>query len=75
MTRTLIDIPQEQLQALNEIAQEKSTSRSALVRTAIEEFLSKQSKPIDAFGILKNNKINGLKLQNQLRDEWNARFI
>ena len=70
MARTLIDIPADKLRALDEVALQRDISRSPLVRIAIDEFLKKQSQPVDVFGILKNEKVDGLKLQDKLRSEW-----
>lgn len=70
MARTLIDIPADKLRALDEVALQRDISRSALVRVAIDEFLKKQKQPVDVFGILKNEKVDGLKLQDKLRSEW-----
>lgn len=72
MTRALIDINQETLKKLDEIANIKHLSRAAVVRVAIDEFLQKNSicAAKNAFGILKQSPIDGLSLQEKLRGEW-----
>ena len=70
MARTLIDIPEEKLVALDEIALEKEVSRASLVRSAIDDFLKQQIQSQNVFGILKNDKIAPLELEQKLRNEW-----
>jgi metal-responsive CopG/Arc/MetJ family transcriptional regulator len=72
--RTLVDIPEGAIQALNEMAESKHASRASLIREAIELFLAtqaRQSLDPNAFGILKDAPIEGLKFQEALRGEWN----
>jgi hypothetical protein len=70
MAKTLIDIPEEKLIALDEIALQRAVSRASLVRSAIDEFLKQQIEPKNVFGILKNDKIAPLELEQKLRNEW-----
>jgi hypothetical protein len=75
MSRVLIDISDEKLKMLDELASSQTTqptSRASLVRLAIDEFLEKKRKlkVKDAFGILKHKKLNALKIQRELRSEW-----
>ena len=74
MTRALIDFKQDSLNRLDRIAAEAHTSRSALIREAVDFWLDTQEKPnnINAFGILKNQKntIDGLVFQEKARKEW-----
>ncbi|WP_293858877.1 CopG family transcriptional regulator [uncultured Alsobacter sp.] len=69
--RTLIDVPEHDLDRLAELASKRKTSRAALVREAIQQFLMAQ-RPLrddDAFGLWKTGE-SGLDYQNRLRDEW-----
>ncbi len=73
MSRTLIDIPQDKLEQIDTIAKTNHISRAALIRVAIGEYIANHQKPYDfiqAFGLLKDNAIDGLDLQRQLRREW-----
>lgn len=69
--RTLIDIPDEQINSLAVIAEAQKTSRSELVRRAIAAYIE-QLKPttVDAFGLWRNQKEDGLTYQERLRSEW-----
>ena len=70
--RTIIDLPDEQIEDLAEICKKENISRAALIRKAVSEFLQKYSakKMGDAFGIWKNKGEDGLKYQRQIRSEW-----
>ena len=74
MTKTLIDIPQNILSHLATGAKAHGKSRSQLIREILSSWLQEQNaqpKLHDAaFGILKNHKIDGIKLQHKLRKEW-----
>lgn len=69
--RTLIDIPDEQINSLAVIAEAQKTSRSELVRRAITAYIE-QLKPttVDAFGLWREHKEDGLAYQERLRSEW-----
>ena len=80
--RTLIDIPEKQLKALNAIGVARKISRAELVREAIEAFLHRNRPAREsAFGIWKDKKVvlpgqgeplpeDGLAYQDRLRGEW-----
>lgn len=70
--RTIIDIPIEQVQALEEICERENISRAEAIRRAIAGFLSNKlpKKSSTAFGIWKDRKIDGLSYQEDLRAEW-----
>ena len=73
MTRTLIDISENTLNQLDELATSMSVSRAELVRQAIKAWLKDKmtKKGKNAFGILKN-KLNrdGVEYQQFIRGEW-----
>ncbi len=82
--RTIVDIPQEHIQALDVIAQKKDVSRAELMRRAVRLYLSedKQKKSDDSldkyYGFLKNspeafNGLKGMDYQNKMRGEWDQR--
>ncbi|HSU03939.1 MAG TPA: CopG family transcriptional regulator [Acetobacteraceae bacterium] len=70
--RTLIDIPEPELQALSELAQRQGVSRAAVIREAVNTYLASrtQHRTADAFGLWGKAGPDGLDLQRQLRDEW-----
>jgi metal-responsive CopG/Arc/MetJ family transcriptional regulator len=80
--RTLVDIPDKQLEQLNAISETRKVSRAELVRQAIDAFLE-QNRPAreSAFGIWRDCKVvlpgrsealpeDGLAYQQHLRGEW-----
>jgi hypothetical protein len=69
--KTLIDIPNNQIKSLAMICDEFNISRSEAIRRGIDLFITKNNKKnIDVFGVWKNKNIDGLKYQNNLRNEW-----
>lgn len=72
--RTLIDVPEEDLEWLDRKAAAEGKSRAALVREAVAEFRAKESrKGIERyFGLWRDRKdvSDGLAYQRQLRGEW-----
>ena len=71
--RTIIDIPQQIIDELDNLARQEGISRAEAVRRAMTEFLQKRprSKPDAAFGIWKTRKIDPLAYEDTLREEWN----
>ena len=69
--RTLIDIPDRQLKHLTVICETKKVSRAEIIRQAISSFLEKnKTGEVDAFGLWKACKVDGLAYQEQARSEW-----
>lgn len=74
--RTIIDLPDDQITALARQSAKYNTSRAAMVRDAVAEYLVNRRDPIDdqAFGLFRENPLDvpgdGLAWQNSLRDEW-----
>ncbi len=70
--RTIIDLPDEQIDDLAEICKKEKISRAAVIRKAVAEFLQKYTatKQGEAFGIWNNKMKDGLKYQKKIRSEW-----
>ena len=70
--RTLVDLGDAQLQALDELSRKENRSRAALIRRAIDEYLAKQhdKQEGDAFGLWGKRKVDGLAYQEKVRSEW-----
>lgn len=69
--RTLIDIPNQQIDVLTALCKSMHLSRAELVRRAIDEYVSKHKpQSADAFGLWKDNQVDGVDYQTQLRSEW-----
>lgn len=72
MMRTIIDLRDEQIDALVKLGKRAMLSRAELVRRAVTEYLERHaSEENDAtFGLWKQRGEDGLTYQRRLRDEW-----
>jgi len=72
MMRTLVDLGDTQVQALDELSKKEKRSRAALIRQAIDDYLGKQRgrQAGDAFGLWGKRKVDGLAYQEKVRREW-----
>lgn len=71
--RTLVDIPDEQIDDLAIICEAKKVSRAELIRQAISFYIgTNKLVPADAFGLWKEKqpRMDGLAYQEQARAEW-----
>jgi metal-responsive CopG/Arc/MetJ family transcriptional regulator len=69
--RTLVDIPDRQIKDLAAICEAEKVSRAEVIRQAIAAYLEKKKpEAVDAFGLWKARKIDGLTYQEQARSEW-----
>jgi metal-responsive CopG/Arc/MetJ family transcriptional regulator len=70
--RTLIDLADTQIQALDELSKKAKRSRAALIRQAVDDYLGKQrdGQEGEAFGLWGKRKIDGLTYQKKVRGEW-----
>lgn len=69
--RTLVDIPDKQIKDLTAICEAEKVSRAEVIRQAISAYLEKK-KPsaIEAFGLWKGSKVDGVRYQDEVRSEW-----
>lgn len=70
--RTIIDLPEEQYEALKALAKREQASRAELVRRALAEYLARRAPGVDdeAFGLWRDRAKDGLACQERLRQEW-----
>ena len=70
--RTILEIPNEKIKALDHICQRESISRAELICRAIDRYLSDgdNASVEKSFGIWKHRKINSLKYEETLGSEW-----
>ena len=70
--RTIIEVPEEILNKLDQIVTQQRKSRAAIIREAIRLYLDQKELPNSdaAFGVWKKKKKDGLDYQEQLRSEW-----
>ena len=73
--RTLVDIPEQDLELLNGVVKILGVSRAEFVRRAISSSLAphRQAQNQQAFGLWANHPIDGLKYQERMREEWQER--
>lgn len=69
--RTIVDIPDKQLETLTAISRRKGLSRASAIRQAITDYLGANDPgPDEAFGLWGEKKVDGLEYQRRLRTEW-----
>ena len=72
--RTIIDLPADQLEALDSLCQREGISRAEGVRRAVAEHV-RQHQIADAgqaFGLWRARGVDGLAYERRLRREWDA---
>ena len=69
--RILVDIPDQQIEDLALICRTKKLPRAEVIRQAVAAYIvENQAGAGDAFGLWKQQGIDGLTYQQQLRAEW-----
>lgn len=69
--RTLVDIPDSQIEDLAAVCAAKRLSRAEVIRQAITLYVEKNKPSAEiAFGSWKNRGVDGLAYQEGLRSEW-----
>ena len=70
--RTLVDIPKNDLAALNRLSKEKKVSRAGLVRQAIAQYSDRYGSKSrsSGFGLWRQSPVDALSHQERMRDEW-----
>ena len=70
--RTIIDLPEEQVQRLGGLCRREGVSRAEAVRRAVTDYLNAHSmrEQRDAFGIWRERRPDGLEYERRLRREW-----
>lgn len=81
--RTIIDIPDEQIRALDHAGKKERVSRAEIIRRAVSSYLEKEktlsADSIDRYhGFLKDvpgafGGVDGLEYQEKMRAEWDQR--
>ncbi|MBX3142330.1 MAG: ribbon-helix-helix protein, CopG family [Trueperaceae bacterium] len=70
--RALVDMNEDQVEALDTLAKRVGTSRAALIRAAIDAYLAAQDRheEEEGFGLWGDRKVDGLEYQEKIRSEW-----
>lgn len=72
--RTIIDLPEAQLDALADLCRREGISRAEAVRRAVAEYASRERSPRTegVFGLWRKRRVDGLAYERRLRREWGA---
>ena len=70
--RTIIELPDDQLEALANLCRSEGISRAEAIRQAVAQYTRgrRSNAAAGAFGLWRNRQIDGLRYERQLRDEW-----
>jgi predicted transcriptional regulator len=70
--RTLIDLPDTQIQALAALCERVGQSRAAVIRAAVTEYLERRATKSSeaAYGLWGAEAMDGLDYQAKARAEW-----
>ena len=69
--RTLVDIPEDELEELNLLSRSRKVSRAELIRQAVAGFLAENRAGLeDSFGMWSKRGVDGVEYQEKLRSEW-----
>jgi hypothetical protein len=69
--RTLVDIPDDELEELTALSRTRKVSRAELIRQAVAGFLEQNKAGLGgSFGLWKRRGVDGLEYQKKLRREW-----
>ncbi|HEX4765638.1 MAG TPA: ribbon-helix-helix protein, CopG family [Lichenihabitans sp.] len=70
--KTLVEIEDGQIQALDKIARREDRSREAIIRKAIDFYIERQidGDVTAGFGLWGDREIDGLDYQARIRGDW-----
>jgi hypothetical protein len=70
--RTIVDLPDTQLEALDALCRREGISRAEAVRRAVAAHVrqARAAAPDAAFGLWHGRGIDGLAYERRVRDEW-----
>jgi len=70
--RTIVELPDEQIEALKRLSEQSKLSHAELMRRAVAEYIHRHGTARDneAFGIWKTRPRDSLGYQQELRSEW-----
>jgi predicted transcriptional regulator len=70
--RTLVDLGNARVRALDRLAKREDRSRASLIREAVDDYLSRHRREDhdEFFGLWGEDAMDGLAFQEQARREW-----
>ncbi|MEQ5842263.1 ribbon-helix-helix domain-containing protein [Paraburkholderia acidicola] len=72
MSPIVVDLAEEQIEALAVLAKRERRSRAAVIREAIDAYITQHQRAleVDVFGMWKGREVDGLEYQRRLRSDW-----
>jgi Arc/MetJ-type ribon-helix-helix transcriptional regulator len=69
--RTIVDLPDAHVEALDALRRRDGISRAEVVRRAVAEHLERhQTDAARAFGLWRGRRVDGVAYQRELRRQW-----
>ena len=68
--RILVDLPEGDLRALDEIGRRRRVSRAKVIHQAVAEYLARNAEVDAGFGLWRDQPMDGLDYQRTAREEW-----
>jgi hypothetical protein len=70
--RTIIELPDDQIEALASLCRSEGISRAEAIRRAVAHYVGQRrhATVAAAFGLWRDRPIDGLEFERELRDEW-----
>jgi hypothetical protein len=69
--RTLVDLPEVELEQLTVLSKVRRVSRAELIRQAVAGYLEQNKTGLEeTFGLWKKKAVDGVEYQERLRGEW-----
>lgn len=75
--RTIIEIPDDDVNVLDKMSKQEECSRAAIIRNAIKDYIEKNKEQhssavlSQAFGMWQKTPVDGLSYEDKIRNEWN----
>ncbi len=73
--RTIIELPNDLLKTLDQVAKGRSLSRAEVIRRAITLYIKQEAPTMaleDAFGLWRGRDLDALAYEDSLRSEWGS---
>jgi len=72
LMRTIVDIPKDVIATLDRVSSQEHCSRAALIREVLQKYIrdGQPAEDAKAFGIWKDEMVDGVEYQNNMRGEW-----
>lgn len=77
IVRTIVDLPDELVQALDRLSRREHISRAETVRRAVTVYLEQElpAETVEAFGLWRDRQADALAYEDALRQEWEPQEV